>query len=85
MSNVVQENVLQVRFQAVNNTSVGQFKVMTVAEVDDYFSHWTSHGTTSLMVGSNTMSNNAFQILTHHWVHPCGDLEAWYVTVHPAF
>lgn len=85
---VVESNVLQVRVQAKDHPARGIFKVMTERQVSDEFTAekgWTSGGISPTLVGSNTMSNNAFQILTHHWLYEGGRVEAWYVTVRPAF
>jgi hypothetical protein len=77
---VVQDNMIQVRFQPANNPDKGVFKVMTEREVDARFGGaWQSMGVSTTLVAS------VFQVMVHHWVRKDSVLEAWYVTVHPAF
>lgn len=80
---VLEGNVIQVRFQAVSDPARGIFKVMRESEVDAFFTAefpgWVDEGVETIVVG------NVFQILIHHWVQPSGLVEAWYVTVRPVF
>jgi hypothetical protein len=78
-----EDNVIQVRFQAVDQPERGIFRVMCASEVDATFTGkfpgWVDKGVEALVIA------DVFQILIHHWVQPSGLVEAWYVTVHPAF
>lgn len=80
---VVQDNVFQVRFQAVHHPRQGVFKVMTAAQMDAEFDGtlWAE----GLHSSETTLMGKAFLVTTHHRVMSSGLVEAWWVTVHPSY
>jgi hypothetical protein len=79
---VITENVIQVRVQAVGDPKRGIFKVVRESDMDKWFSGPDWLGTSEVQT---TMVDNLFQVISHHKVMTNGMVEAWWVTVHPAF